>query len=694
MKSLIAIIVFVWVALLVYIIYGLKMVFCPKYDSEIYFLLKSGILFYLCFVFFLLICYLKINWLTCRWLRWVLRVFILILCLIIFPYAGAIFFQREGMPCFMACVILSAIISVCYILFYLISESDDSRSIEKTEKKDPEKNDPEKNDYLHRAKLYNHIYESIKRNFGEENKEGRTIGICGRWGSGKSFCISKLLRLLSKESALVTQTNNVEKKEFIICDKVDIWDATTPDEAWNRIIFSLQKGITGSCVFSSSKIWKLIPFVIFFFGGDREAIKEIYKLVLPDYDIKEAKAIAHKLGKRNLVLVIDDLERANFDVIQAMLPLFERLKKIQNLIVICALSEDELCEAFGSRMINRDVVYGYLNKLFDLRFQMPKLDLEGVKSYQGYLLENKYSDCKLLKTFLENNSLCFDEARQIERVLEKLASIEREYYMNFPYVFDSEEEVELSEKGVGLKIVKFIFLVVALQLAHPEVGKEIECKSKLSDFIRSMPSKLAKYNNDLFSYSKNCAIPDKNWRKKYPITHDAIMQNGIVWCILTLLKNESKFYSENQFDQMYYHTIHGQYPIYTDLKEFEYKKIIEENKGNPFSKLIMDYCSHREEKIQKIYYPIFATSLLDHAWRYVFEMKNKEQIKYIKKSIEEDNFSDSYLKKDGMLPHYMYAKFLDDKYYISDMNEEFVKDIKGILVKIYHLMSLRSSPSF
>ena len=73
------------------------------------------------------------------------------------------------------------------------------------------------------------------------------------------------------------------------------------------------------------------------------------------------------MENKKLVLVFDDLERADFGIVKAILPLFERLKKLPNLIVVCAVADNELKQVFKGQKMEEECAHGHLNKLFDLR---------------------------------------------------------------------------------------------------------------------------------------------------------------------------------------------------------------------------------------------------------------------------------------------------------------------------------------
>ena len=54
-------------------------------------------------------------------------------------------------------------------------------------------------DLLYRSRLFNRTHLQIRK-LAYDNTKGLTIGICGQWGSGKTFFINNLLANLSQQS--------------------------------------------------------------------------------------------------------------------------------------------------------------------------------------------------------------------------------------------------------------------------------------------------------------------------------------------------------------------------------------------------------------------------------------------------------------------------------------------------------------
>ena len=265
-------------------------------------------------------------------------------------------------------------------------------------KKDEDKSfNNDKEDLLYRSRLFNRTQLQI-RQLAHDNKMGLTIGISGPWGSGKTFFINNLLRNLSQRSQKSDTSGLIWEGSFVICDKVGLWSAANIDDAWERIICALHKGIFGKKPLDIRWIRKLLSYLISLITPAQGAAYELIRLVLPDFHNEQLHHLKKRMNERKVVLVFDDLERADFSIVQAMLPLFERLKKLPNLIVICAVAEDELKQIFQKNKTNAEFAHGHLNKLFDLRIEIPILPYTAIENFQDNLFIEKYKDCPMVKS--------------------------------------------------------------------------------------------------------------------------------------------------------------------------------------------------------------------------------------------------------------------------------------------------------
>ena len=437
-------------------------------------------------------------------------------------------------------------------------------------------------DLLYRSRLFNRTHLQIRK-LAFNNTQGLTIGICGQWGSGKTFFIDNLLNNLSQQSTTGAKKEPIWEAPFTICEKVELWSASSLDDAWERVIFALHKGIFGRPPINKAKT-NLFLSALSIFSSNLKIEQELAELVFPDFEEINIQSVTKEMLDRKIVLVFDDLERADFKIIKAMLPLFERLKKLPNLIVICAVAEDELKQVFLRKRVLPDFVQGHLAKLFDLRIEIPTMAYTAIENFQNNLFSSKYKDCPLVKSFLTKYPLRFDSARQMIRVIDRLTSIERQYYANCPYHFKNGTN---REDDSILAKVKYIFLIESLRETFPNLLKQLINLSNYPSFLESIPFAFIAHSayeimqdgSERESYHVN-KDEENNWINNNKNLYKALTKQSMEWSIISHLTVDIKKQDaiekkccEENFKAAYY----ANYTRCSSLLEWEMDTISDDN---------------------------------------------------------------------------------------------------------------------
>lgn len=504
---------------------------------------------------------------------------------------------------------------------------------------------PKSHDQLYRSRLFNRTHQHIRK-LAKSTPHGLTIGICGQWGCGKTFFIDTLLALLSRPVDLNLRNSGQWNEKFIICKKVELWSASSLDDAWNRIIHALHIGIFNRPPICNAKAKKLLSFLTAL-SSNQTAAHELIELILPEFEDIHLQSIVNKMKEHKVVLVIDDLERADFSIIQAMLPLFERLKKLPNLIVICAVAEEELKRVFLRERILPDFVQGHLAKLFDLRIEIPTMAYTAIENFQNNLFSSKYKDCPLVKSFLTKYPLRFDSARQMIRVIDRLTSLERQYYANCPFAFEREPE---DEQNSILAKAKYIFLIETLRLVNPTLLKELHEKPHYS--INEIPYTLLatssyEIKEDAHErYDLTLGNSDNNrrkieneveWAETNKKLYKALIQKATEWSIFSYLYKDVHTKSvtdqhkrESDFRSAY----SAYYTRCTSLLEWEIQQISEnqEMQGIPYHEKVSLHFKKLNEHPEPKFVGAAEFSLFDYEIRQA--KGNNEKIKQVISSVQ------------------------------------------------------------
>ncbi len=508
---------------------------------------------------------------------------------------------------------------------------------------------PKSHDQLYRSRLFNRTHLQIRK-LAYDNTKGLTIGICGQWGSGKTFFIDTLLALLSRPVNVDLRNSEQWNEKFIICKKVELWSASSLDDAWDRIIHALHIGIFNRPPICNAKAKKLLSFLTAL-SDNQTAAHELIELILPEFEDIHLQSIVNKMKEHKVVLVIDDLERADFSIIQAMLPLFERLKKLPNLIVICAVAEEELKRVFLRERVLPDFVQGHLAKLFDLRIEIPTMAYTAIKNFQDHLFNSKYKDCPLVRSFLAKYPLRFDSARQMIRVIDRLTSIERQYYANCPFSFERKPK---DEQNPILARAKYIFLIETLRLVSPTLLKELYEKPHYSNAINEIPYTLLATSSYAITedtherYDFTLGDSDNNrrtieneveWAETNKKLYKLLIQKNTEWSIFSHLYEDvhtksdpDKHERESDFRSAY----SAYYTRCTSLLEWEIQQISENQEmlGIPYHEKVSLHFRKLNEYPEPKFLAAAEFSLFDYEINQA--RGNKEKINHVISSLQKE----------------------------------------------------------
>lgn len=407
-------------------------------------------------------------------------------------------------------------------------------------------------DCLGRWKFYDEILDKIKI-VAHDGDNGASIIINGSWGTGKSHCLSYIRSQLTRN----------EQTPFRVCN-VDLWQMKDSAEAFSNIAKSIERAITGqggqSNLVTRAVLWILqtiLPFQII----DPSLYDELMCLICNN-DIDGDRKICAKIssltkkecGESGVLLILDNIERAKSKVIIELLPLIEKLRSINKLIILCAVDVEPLrerCKA-NDLTLSSSNIEGYFLKIFDYHFSVPEIDAESMNRMFIMELKKNGASERLIQRvqFLQ---LYFDTPRQIQRVASHVSYIDRSFLANL----ESERDTYFDEKSS--EIYSFfnnewkdsgyeysaILAVSILALMYPSVLTDIKSYADISKFTHDfLPSQ---YNHleraDVINaFATNCNVSNeqisnhKNWKSEHPVTDKIVSSEILAWSVMSYLK--------------------------------------------------------------------------------------------------------------------------------------------------------------
>lgn len=189
-----------------------------------------------------------------------------------------------------------------------------------------------------------------------------TIGVVGKWGSGKSTLIN----------STITEIN---KNNYIIIDDFDPWAIKSQDALilamYNTIMENLGENIS---YFKRKKVQNALINITANIPYIGKGIGSYFENRVDDYtEYKEIKAdLEEKLenSDKRLVFIIDNLDRMKSDNVLFLLNLIETLFKLPNITYILPYDKNRLNKIFKDNRID----LRYLEKIINTEIFMPVLN--------------------------------------------------------------------------------------------------------------------------------------------------------------------------------------------------------------------------------------------------------------------------------------------------------------------------------
>lgn len=237
-------------------------------------------------------------------------------------------------------------------------------------------------DFLNRKYFSDNISNAII-NYEDKNNNSLTIGLYGKWGSGKTSIVNMAIEKLEEEKDIIifdfepwlfSDTNQLISgffKEFAnkinhnANESEDMKTIGTKMEAYATFFEPLSLIPEPSISLPS----KAISYVLSWGGKTYKKMGEAYKQDLSSTK-KEIKKHLNKLDKK-ILIVIDDIDRLNNTEIKQVFQLIKALGNFPNTIYLSSMDKDVVVNALA------DVQHGdgneYLEKIINVPIEIPQL---------------------------------------------------------------------------------------------------------------------------------------------------------------------------------------------------------------------------------------------------------------------------------------------------------------------------------
>lgn len=196
----------------------------------------------------------------------------------------------------------------------------------------------------------------------------RRIAVMGGWGTGKTVVL-KLLR-----QALLGSTN---PRYGVVM--INPWVSQNIEEVHVMITRAFEEALGYRDYFENPMArsrWASF-LTSLKFGGNTELGFDLQQLFRGGLSSREDELVQRindtlRSSGRVCVILVDDMERAEPEVIRRVFPLIDLFRRIEHCFFVFGIDPMRVARAFKERSANGEQTKGYLDKVFDLQLNLPQ----------------------------------------------------------------------------------------------------------------------------------------------------------------------------------------------------------------------------------------------------------------------------------------------------------------------------------
>lgn len=264
-------------------------------------------------------------------------------------------------------------------------------------------------DLINRKSVINQLYNTI---INCEPATNFTIGLNGKWGSGKTTVIKNVLRIMG-DNGLLDNYVIVNFDPWKYDDEKIILKAFL-NEILSNINYSgddgakeaLIKGVIG-VIFDSKVV-----------GLSNLLNQELSKL---DSESEMSNIVNNYLVKndKKMLIIIDNLDRIDVEKAFFLIKCIDSIIKFKRTINVLLYDEDILNEILNQRFNNGKK---YMNKLVQLKIDVPEVDTDTLNSIKEKIANNLLVNGQPFIDFINKEQYEFDNIRELKRYINSIVS--------------------------------------------------------------------------------------------------------------------------------------------------------------------------------------------------------------------------------------------------------------------------------
>lgn len=430
--------------------------------------------------------------------------------------------------------------------------------------------------------------------------ETYTIGLYGKWGSGKTSIINMMLKELESQG-----TNKNDDEKFIIV-KFEPWNFSDNEQLINQFFIRLasefrskedeKRDQIGDALINYSyalELSKLIPFagnvIASILTGVAKDVGENLKNNIDEKDIiKQKQYVIDRLKEsgKNILIIIDDIDRLSSEQIRHVFQLVAYVANFPNTIYLLSFEKDVVVKSLEK--VQEGNGEEYLEKVIQMPIQVPKMRenvvIDILIAKISKIIDINNVDEKEYKYFIET-------LNYISPFISGIRDVNRIYNTFYFKYKGIESEINFTD------MLCLTFLEIRFNKIYEWIKNNKHILTGKNDYTNFMNQKSANdFYNEYFSHLQTLLSDTYTYDIKekteiliefiayiFPYFGGKINKSYIPFNSKELLK-ENKVGSSKKFDRYFSLDIDS-----NDVKHEDIFKILDDLEFNSLKKMLIDY---------------------------------------------------------------------------------------------------------
>ena len=264
-------------------------------------------------------------------------------------------------------------------------------------------------DLLNRKSIINQLYNTI---INCEPATNFTIGLNGKWGSGKTTIIKNVLRIMN-DNDLLDNYIIVNFNPWKYDDEKVILKAFL-NEILNNIQFSIDESTKETLI--QDVINVVFDSKIASLGN---LLSKEFKKLNTEPEISSVVNNYLLNNDKKMLIIIDNLDRIDSEKAFFLIKCIDSIIKFKKTINILLYDEDIIDEILDQKFNNGKK---YMNKLVQLKIDVPEVDIYMLNNIKEKIANNLLVNNHTFIDFINNEQYEFDNIRELKRYVNSIIS--------------------------------------------------------------------------------------------------------------------------------------------------------------------------------------------------------------------------------------------------------------------------------